>query len=62
MDLNYAIFRSEPINNLNNLAQIGLHNKREKKAYNSNPDIDINKSKDNKKICLFLYKHIKSYI
>jgi len=37
MDLNYAIFRSEPINNLNDLAQIGLHNKREKKAYNSNP-------------------------
>ena len=33
MDLNYAIFRSEPINNLNDLAQIGLHNKREKKAY-----------------------------
>ena len=31
MDLNYAIFRSEPINNLNDLAQIGLHNKREKK-------------------------------
>ena len=41
MDLNYAIFRTEPINTLNDLAQIGLHNKREKKAYNSNPDIDI---------------------
>jgi len=30
MDLNYAIFRSEPIYTLNDLAQIGLHNKREK--------------------------------
>ena len=39
MNLNYAIFRSEPIYTLNDLAQIGLHNKREKKAYNSNPDI-----------------------
>jgi hypothetical protein len=28
MNLNYAIFRSEPINTLNDLAQIGSHNKR----------------------------------
>ena len=33
--MNYAIFRSEPIYTLNDLAQIGSHNKREKKAYNS---------------------------
>ncbi len=33
MNLNYAIFRSEPIYTINDLAQIGLHNKREKKAY-----------------------------
>ena len=39
--MNYAIFRSEPIYTLNDLAQIGSHNKREKKAYNSNPDIDL---------------------
>ena len=41
MNLNYAIFRSEPIMTINDLAQIGSHNKREKKAYNSNPDIDF---------------------
>ena len=39
MNLNYAIFRSEPIMTIPDLAQIGSHNKREKKAYNSNPDI-----------------------
>ena len=33
--MNYAIFRSEPIYTLNDLAQIGSHNKREKKAYKS---------------------------
>ena len=39
--MNYAIFRSEPIYTLNDLAQIGSHNKREKKAYQSNKDIKI---------------------
>ena len=29
--MNYAIFRSEPIYTLNDLAQIGSHNKREKR-------------------------------
>ena len=29
--MNYGIFRSEPIMTLNDLAQIGSHNKREKK-------------------------------
>lgn len=43
MNLNYAIFRSELIYTINDLAQIGSHNRREKKAYNSNPDIDIEK-------------------
>ncbi len=47
MNLNYAIFRIEPIYTLNDLAQIGSHNKREKKAYNSNPNIKIELSKDN---------------
>ena len=61
MDLNYAIFRSEPINNLNDLAQIGLHNKREKKAYNSNHDIDINKSKDNIEIVPLTDKYVKGF-
>ena len=44
MNLNYAIFKSEHIMTINDLAQIGLHNKREKKAYNSNPDIDIERT------------------
>ena len=61
MDLNYAIFRSEPINNLNDLAQIGLHNKREKKAYNSNPDIDITKSKDNIEIVPLTDRYVKGF-
>ena len=47
MNLNYAIFRSEPIMTLPDLAQIGSHNKREKKAYNSNPDIKIELSHNN---------------
>ena len=31
--MNYGIFRSQPIMTVNDLAQIGSHNKREKKAY-----------------------------
>ncbi|MBQ8891362.1 MAG: hypothetical protein IJ068_00655 [Bacilli bacterium] len=38
--------RDEPIYTLNDLAQIGSHNKREKSSYNSNPDIDIKRSND----------------
>ena len=41
MNINYAIFRSEPIMTLNDLAQIESHNKREKKDYKSNPDIKL---------------------
>ena len=37
--MNYGIFRVEPIMTINDLAQIGSHNKREKKAYKSNPNI-----------------------
>ena len=33
--MNYGIFISKPIMTLNDLAQIGSHNKREKKAYYS---------------------------
>ena len=43
--MNYAIFRSEPIYTLQDLAQIGSNNKREKKAYNSNPNIKIKLTK-----------------
>lgn len=45
--MSYAIFRVEPIYKIADLAQIGSHNKREKKAYKSNPDIDITKTKNN---------------
>ena len=45
--MNYAIFRSEPIRTIPDLAQIGAHNNRDKKAYDSNPDIDISKTSNN---------------
>ena len=61
MNLNYAIFRSEPIMTINDLAQIGSHNKREKKAYNSNPDIDIEKSKDNIELVPLAEKYVKGF-
>ena len=47
MNLNYGIFRSQPIMTINDLAQIGSHNKREKKAYKSNPNIKLELSKNN---------------
>ena len=61
MNLNYAIFRSEPIYTINDLAQIGSHNKREKKAYNSNPDIDIERSKDNIELIPLSDKYVKGF-
>ncbi len=39
--MSYAIFRCESINTLRDLGEIGAHNKRDKRAYKSNPDIDI---------------------
>ena len=45
--MSYAIFRSESINTIKDLGQIGAHNKRDKKAYKSNPDIDISRTKNN---------------
>ncbi len=61
MNLNYAIFRSEPIMTINDLAQIGSHNKREKKAYNSNPDIDIERSKNNIELVPLSDKYVKGF-
>lgn len=61
MNLKYAIFRSEKIMTINDLAQIGSHNKREKKAYNSNPDIDIEKSKDNIELIPLSDKYVKGF-
>ena len=59
MSLNYAIFRSEPIYTLKDLVQIGSHNKREKKAYNSNPDIKIENTKDNIELVPLEQKYVK---
>ena len=61
MNLNYAIFRSEPIMTLNDLAQIGAHNKREKKAYNSNPDIKIELSNNNIELVPLADKYVKGF-
>jgi len=59
--MNYAIFRSEPIMTTNDLAQIGAHNQRDKKAYKSNPDIDISRSKDNIEIVPLDCKYVKGF-
>ena len=61
MNLNYAIFRSEPIMTLPDLAQIGSHNKREKKAYNSNPDIKIELSHNNIELVPLSDKYVKGF-
>ena len=60
-DVNYAIFRSEPIYTIPDLAQIGSHNKREKSAYNSNPDIKIELSQDNIEIVPLAEKYVKGF-
>lgn len=59
--MSYAIFRVEPIYKLTDLAQIGSHNKREKKAYKSNPDIDITKTKNNIELVPLSEKYIKGF-
>ena len=61
MNLNYAIFRSEPIMTIPDLAQIGSHNKREKKAYNSNPDIKQELSKNNIELVPLTEKYVKGF-
>ena len=61
MNLDYAIFRCEPINTLGDLAQIGAHNKREKRAYKSNPDIDISKSNQNIELKPLTSKYVKGF-
>ena len=61
MNLNYAIFRSEPIYTINDLAQIGSHNKREKQAYKSNPDIKLNMSRYNVELVPLADKYVKGF-
>jgi len=61
MNLNYAIFRSQPIMTLNDLQQIGSHNKREKQAYKSNPDIKLNMSQYNVELVPLAEKYVKGF-
>lgn len=61
MNLNYGIFRSQPIMTLNDLAQIGSHNKREKKAYTSNPNINSELTKNNIDLVPLTEKYVKGF-
>ena len=61
MNLNYAIFRSQPIMTLSDLKQIGSHNKREKQAYKSNPDIKLEMSKYNVELVPLAEKYVKGF-
>jgi len=61
MNLNYAIFRSEPIYTLQDLAQIGSHNKREKHAYKSNPDIKLELKDNNIELVPLADKYVKGF-
>lgn len=60
--MSYAIFRVEGIKTLKDLGQISAHNRRDKKSYQSNPDIDINKSKDNITLIECPNKYITEYM
>lgn len=61
MNLDYAIFRSQPVMTLEDLKQIGLHNKREKQAYKSNPDIKLNMSQYNVELVPLAEKYVKGF-
>lgn len=61
MNLNYGIFRSQPIMTINDLAQIGSHNKREKKAYKSNPNIKLEETKNNIELVPLAEKYVKGF-
>lgn len=61
MNLNYSIFRRQPIYTLQDLAQIGSYNKREKQAYKSNPDIKLNMSQYNAELVPLTEKNVKGF-
>ena len=61
MVLNYAILRVEPIKTIPDLAQIGSHNKREKKAYQSNPNIKLELTKNNIELVPLNVKYVKGF-
>ena len=59
--MSYAIMRVEPIITIEDLAQIGSHNKREKKSYRSNPDIKIELSPNNIELVPLESKYVKGF-
>lgn len=59
--MNYGIFRSKPIMTINDLSQIGSHNKREKKSYKSNPDIKLELTKNNIELVPLTEKYVKGF-
>ena len=59
--MSYAIFRSQPINTIGDLSQIGSHNKRDKKAYKSNPDINVELSSHNIELVPCNGKYVKKF-
>lgn len=61
MNLNYAILRVEPIMTIPDLAQIGSHNKREKRAYQSNPNIKLELTKNNIELVPLNVKYVKGF-
>ena len=61
MKLNYAILRVEPIKTIPDLAGIGSHNKREKKAYQSNPNIKLELTKNNIELVPLNVKYVKGF-
>ncbi len=59
--MNYGIFRSQPIMTINDLGQIGSHNKRDKKAYKSNPNIKLELTKNNIELVPLAEKYVKGF-
>ena len=59
--MSYALFRSQPIKTLQDLSQIGSHNKREKDVYKSNPDIKLDRIKDNIELVRCNEKYVKKF-
>ena len=59
--MNYGIFRSQPIMTINDLSQIGSHNKRDKKAYKSNPNIKLELTKNNIELVPLAEKYVKGF-
>ncbi|MDD6223796.1 MAG: hypothetical protein PUB18_02220 [bacterium] len=61
MSLNDAIFKTQPIVTLQDLAQIESHNKREKQAYKSNSDIKLELRNDNIELVPLTEKYVKGF-